>query len=43
MILMADVDKALNFTVGMNRPEHYALSVDGKDLLMKGELPDGFG
>ena len=39
--LMADADKALNFTVGMNRPEHYALSVDGKDLLMKGQLPDG--
>ena len=39
--LMADADKALNFTVGMNRPEHYALAVDGKDLLMKGQLPDG--
>ena len=39
--LMADADKVLNFTVGMNRPEHYALSVDGKDLLMKGQLPDG--
>lgn len=39
--LTADADKALNFTVGMNRPEHYSLSVDGKDLLMKGQLPDG--
>lgn len=39
--LMADADKALNFSLGMNRPEHYSLSVDGKDLLMKGQLPDG--
>ena len=39
--LVADADKALNFNIGMNRPEHYALSVDGKDLLMKGQLPDG--
>lgn len=39
--LMADADKALNFSVGMNRPEHYSVSVDGKDLLMKGQLPDG--
>lgn len=39
--LAADIDKALNFTLGMNRPEHYTVSVDGKDLLMEGRLPDG--
>lgn len=39
--LMADADKALNFTLGMNRPEHYTVSVNGKDLVMQGQLPDG--
>ena len=39
--LMADADKALNFTVGMNRPEFYSVSTDGKDLLMQGQLFDG--
>lgn len=39
--LMADADKALNFTVGMNRPEYYSVSTDGKDLLMQGRLFDG--
>ena len=39
--LMADADKALNFTVGMNRPEYYSVSTDGKDLLMQGQLFDG--
>lgn len=39
--LLADAEKALNFSVGMNRPEHYAVSVDGNDLLMRGQLPDG--
>ena len=39
--LTADADKALNFSLGMNRPEHYQVSVDGNDLLMQGQLPDG--
>lgn len=39
--LVADADKALQFAIGMNRPEHYAVSVEGKDLLMQGQLPDG--
>lgn len=33
----------MGFTLGMNRPEHYAVSVDGSDLLMQGRLPDGTG
>lgn len=39
--LTADADKALNFSVGMNRPEHFAVNTDGNDLLMQGQLPDG--
>lgn len=39
--LTADMDKALNFTIGMNRPERYTVSVEGKDLLISGRLPDG--
>jgi len=39
--LTADTDKALHFTLGLNRPEHYKVSLDGKDLLMEGRLPDG--
>lgn len=39
--LTADADKAIHFTLGMNRPEHYTVSTDNKDLVMKGQLPDG--
>lgn len=39
--LQADADKALNFRIGMNRPEYYSVSTDGNDLLMKGQLFDG--
>ena len=39
--LAADTDKALHFSLGMNRPEYYQVSVDGRDLLMQGQLPDG--
>ena len=39
--LTADVDRMLNFTLGMNRPEHYKTTTVGNDLLMEGELPDG--
>lgn len=39
--LTADVDRALNFSVGMNRPEHVTVHTDGNDLVMSGQLPDG--
>ena len=39
--LTADADRALNFSFGMNRPEHYKVTADGNDLLMQGQLPDG--
>ncbi len=39
--LVADADRVLNFSLGMNRPEHATISLDGKDLLMRGQLPDG--
>ena len=37
----SDADRALNFSLGMNRPEHATISLDGKDLLMRGQLLDG--
>lgn len=40
--LQADSPKALRFTVGMNRPEHYHVTTQGKDLIMHGQLPNGF-
>ncbi len=39
--LVADADRSLNFTLGLDRPEHATVSVEGKDLIMKGQLPDG--
>lgn len=39
--LVADEDKSLHFSVSMDRPEHAQVSLEGKDLLMKGQLPDG--
>lgn len=39
--LVADADKALQFTLRMNRPEHAAVSTDNGDLLLRGQLPDG--
>lgn len=39
--LVADAERSINFTLGMNRPEHATVSVEGKDLLMRGQLPDG--
>lgn len=39
--LVADADRSINFTLGMNRPEHATVSMEGKDLLMRGQLPDG--
>ncbi|WP_280764312.1 MULTISPECIES: glycoside hydrolase family 95 protein [unclassified Parabacteroides] len=39
--LMADVDKSLHFSVGLNRPERYEVSVSGNDLIMHGQLNNG--
>ena len=39
--LTADTDRALSFSIAMNRPEHYAVRTDGGDLVMAGQLPDG--
>lgn len=39
--LAADADKALHFSLGMNRPEHAEVTVEGNDLVMRGQLPDG--
>lgn len=39
--LVADADKALQFALRMNRPEHAAVTTDGGDLVMRGQLPDG--
>ncbi|GAB6393834.1 MAG: glycoside hydrolase family 95 protein [Bacteroidales bacterium] len=39
--LSASMDNALNFTVGMNRPERYGVSTSGKDLIMRGQLNNG--
>ncbi|MCC8170871.1 MAG: glycoside hydrolase family 95 protein [Parabacteroides sp.] len=41
--LKSGKDAPLNFTVGMNRPERYALSVDGNDLVMQGYMNNGAG
>ncbi|MDR1880228.1 MAG: glycoside hydrolase family 95 protein [Tannerellaceae bacterium] len=39
--LTADVDKALNFSLGADRPECYAVAVEGTDLVMRGQLTNG--
>jgi alpha-L-fucosidase 2 len=39
--LSADVDTALNFSIGMNRPERYEVTTNGHDLLMRGQLNNG--
>ena len=40
--LSADIDKSLNFSVKINRPEHATCSVQSHNMLwMKGQLPDG--
>lgn len=39
--LTADVDKALNFSYTMNRPENARVYVDGDNLWLEGQLPDG--
>lgn len=39
--LSADADKALNFSLTMNRQEHFNIITDGNDIVMYGQLPDG--
>jgi alpha-L-fucosidase 2 len=39
--LSAATAGALNFSVGMNRPERYEVTAKGNDLLMKGQLNNG--
>ncbi|MCC8197071.1 MAG: glycoside hydrolase family 95 protein [Tannerellaceae bacterium] len=39
--LSSDVDKALNLTIGMDRPERYEVFSEGKDLVMRGQLNNG--
>ena len=39
--LTADHGEALSFRISMNRPERYAVSVVGQDLLMSGQMTDG--
>ncbi len=39
--LTADLDKALEFSVQMNRPEFAHFTTSGNDLIMTGQLPDG--
>ena len=39
--LVADIDNALNFSVTMNRPSNATLSLEGDDLLLQGQLPNG--
>lgn len=39
--LSADIDKSLNFSIKMNRPEHVTCSTKHNTLWMKGQLPDG--
>lgn len=39
--LVADTEKALQFALRMNRPEHAVVSTDNGDLVMRGQLPDG--
>jgi alpha-L-fucosidase 2 len=39
--LSADMDSALNFTIGMNRPERYDVITSGNDLIMTGQLDNG--
>ncbi|MCD7935609.1 MAG: glycoside hydrolase family 95 protein [Tannerellaceae bacterium] len=43
LFLSSDQDRALHFTIGMDRPERYEVSADGKDLVMKGALTNGYG
>ena len=39
--LTADADKAIHFSLSMNRPEHATCTVEANDLVMRGQLPSG--
>ncbi len=39
--LTADIDKAINFSIGINRPERFHVTVKGNDLIMQGQLNNG--
>jgi alpha-L-fucosidase 2 len=39
--LSAGTDNALNFSIGMNRPERYEVTTDDRDLIMRGQLHNG--
>ncbi|MDR1557842.1 MAG: glycoside hydrolase family 95 protein [Tannerellaceae bacterium] len=39
--LSANAEQALNFTIGMNRPERYEVTTSGNDLIMRGQLNNG--
>lgn len=39
--LTTDVDKQLNFKLGINRPERFTVSTEGNDLVMQGQLNNG--
>ncbi len=39
--LTADRKRALNFSVGLHRPEYCTIFTEGDDLVMQGRLPDG--
>lgn len=39
--LVADMDRMLSFDLGLSRPEHAHVFIDGNDLAMDGQLPDG--
>ncbi|MDR2498694.1 MAG: glycoside hydrolase family 95 protein [Tannerellaceae bacterium] len=39
--LTTNVNEALSFSIGMNRPEHFGVEVSGKDLIMQGRLNNG--
>lgn len=41
IFLTADADKSVHFTIGINRPERYEVSVKGNDLVMQGQLNNG--
>lgn len=39
--LTANKSKQLNFSLGINRPERYQVSCEGKDLIMQGHMNNG--
>lgn len=39
--MTADVGKMLHFSLSMNRPERYAVTIEGNDLVLSGQLNNG--